>query len=185
MKYVLRSLPKFSPPAELTTKLLVLASREAQRRRHLTSAHAFFEFLRGELHLIWHNMMRPHAVPMAGGLISTVVLFALLAPALTVNRFPRTDVPTGLSRPAALEYALSFDLVETVDLVIDVTIDGQGKVVGYTIPRGQSWAKNPVLVRSVENTLLYTRFSPATVFGEPVSGRTRITLRHSRLDVRG
>jgi hypothetical protein len=39
--------------------------------------------------------------------------------------------------------------------------------------------------RSLENALLFTQFTPGTMFGQPASARVRITLRRSEIEVRG
>lgn len=183
----LQALPKLAPPADLTMRLRVMGSKEALRRRRLASAEAFFAHVR-EVAKLWSSLlMRPYAVPAAGGMLSTVLFFSLLSPTLTINRTILQDVPTALSTPAELQAAggASMNLGHTADIVVDVTIDGQGRVVAYSVPKGQGWAKNPELVRRVENTLLFTVFKPATLLGEKVSGRSRITLRRSVMDVEG
>ncbi|MFN7925197.1 MAG: hypothetical protein U0Q16_34185 [Bryobacteraceae bacterium] len=182
----MQALPKLAPPPELTMQLRVLGSKEASRRRRLASAEAFFSHAR-ELAKLWSSLlMRPYAVPATGGVLSTVLFFSLLSPSLTINRNILQDVPTALSTPAELEGAIaSMSLGQTADIVVDVTIDDQGRVVGYSAPKGEAWAKNPEMVRRVENTLLFTVFKPATLLGEKVTGRSRITLRRSVMDVEG
>lgn len=182
----LQALPKLAPPADLSMRLRVLGSKEALRRRRLASAEALFAHLR-DLAKLWSSLlMRPYAVPAAGGVLSTVLFFSLLSPSLTIDRNILQDVPTALSTPAELEAAVSsMPIGQTADIVVDVTIDGQGRVVSYSAPNGESWARNPEMVRRVENTLLFTVFKPATLLGEKVTGRSRITLRRSVMDVQG
>lgn len=177
-------LPRRNAPREVTDRLRVLASREASRRRSRSSFPALVAHLRDELRLRVDNLMRPVAVPFAGGLVSAMLLFGALAPALTVQRVVRGDVPTNLSTQASLASSISFDLIDS-DLIVDVAIDEQGRVASYSIPTDQSWAHDTALVRSVENTLLLTRFTPATFFGQPATGKIRITLRRSQVEVRG
>jgi len=177
-------LQRLTPPDGLRTRLRVMASREALRHRRLLNARTFAAYCSERLGLILHNLMKPLAVPAAGGVVSTIVLFALLAPALTVNRNVASDIPTGLTTPASLESSFSFHLTGE-DVVVDVNIDEGGRVTSYSIPRGQHWTQNPAMVRGVETTLLHTKFIPATMFGQPATGKTRITLRRSSLDVRG
>ncbi|MEZ5353302.1 MAG: hypothetical protein R2762_11750 [Bryobacteraceae bacterium] len=174
-----------TPPRDLSTKLHVLASREALRRRRRASVEAFLTHLREEASLVFDNLMRPYAVPAMGGVLSTLVLFGVLAPYLSVNLRIERDVPTALATPAALESAFFMSLDESGEIVIDVSIDEQGRIIGYTLPRDQRWTKDPALVRNIETALLGTRFTPATVFGKPASGRTRLTLRRSHVDVQG
>ncbi|MEZ5401454.1 MAG: hypothetical protein R2729_17415 [Bryobacteraceae bacterium] len=188
------NLPTLSPPRELSDRLRVMASREALRRRRRASLEVFLTHMREEAELVINNLMRPYAVPAVGGVLSTLVLFGILAPYLSVNLRAqggpgRAGYESGsigaLATPAAVESAFFMSLEESGEVVIDVSIDEQGRVIGYTIPRGQGWAQDPELVRNVETALLGTRFTPATLFGKPASGRTRVFLRRSAVDVQG
>jgi hypothetical protein len=180
----LRALPSLAPPRELADRLLVLASKEALRRRRRVSFRSWLAYCQESVALFFDNLMRPYAVPFAGGLFSAIVIFAVLGPYLHTNRQVSSDEPTPLFTEASLESSFSFNMTGE-DVIVDLQIDGQGRVVGYSIPRGQGWASNPALLRNLENTLLLTKFTPATFFGQPALGKTRITLRRSHLDVRG
>lgn len=180
----LRALPKPTIPAKTSGQLLVVASREAARRRRRASLPTFVKDLWSGVSLWFDNLMRPVALPFAGGLVSALLLFAALAPSLTVQRVVTGDVPTGLSTTATLESSISYNLSDS-EIAIDVVIDEHGRVVDYTIPPGEDWARNPDLVRNIENTLLLTKFVPATLFGQPAATKARITLRRSQMEVRG
>lgn len=181
----LRNLPRKPLPPGLLNNLRITASREAQRRRRRASAEAFMKYLRGELRLLFDNLMRPYAVPAAGGVASAVVLFALLTPALTFDRtvHASSDVPTALSTEVTIESSISFGIGEAGDFMVDVWVDDQGKMTSYAIPAGQPWVMSAEDLRRLENTLLFTRFTPATLFGQPAAGRVRLTIRRSYLDV--
>jgi hypothetical protein len=132
------------------------------------------------------EMVRPIAVPMAGGLVSALVLFAVLAPSFAPHANPRVaDVPTTLSTSALFlgmgPFGFSSDMVVT----LDVTVDSAGRLVDYSTVNGQAWANDPGVRRSVENALLFTHFSPGTRFGRPALAKMRITLSRSQIDVRG
>ncbi len=188
MDPTLHSLPRLSPPPELQAQLRVLASRQALRQRRFASLRSFGSFVCEEALLLFNNLARPYAVPCAGGLVSTLFLFALVAPSFAVNRNAGRDVPTAISTEAALEFGLIFQFTGPASfdqLVVDVSIDEQGKATGYTVPFPQKAASDPALLKSLENTLIYVRFNPATFFGQPASGRTRITIRRNSVDVRG
>src|SRR5262249_19272415 len=86
VREALQGLRRPAVPAELTARLRVIASHERQRRlRHLSIA-AFVQFWLAQMQLAFDNLMRPLAVPVAGGSLSAVALFALLFPCLS---FPR------------------------------------------------------------------------------------------------
>jgi hypothetical protein len=187
-RHDLRALTRLEVPGDLTARLRIIGSREALRRRRLASLPAIAGHVHQEISHLLSNMVRPFAVPFAGGLISSVLLFAMLAPALSIRPLNGIDVPTGLATEASLEssfvlYLTSSTMTEVI--VVDVYVDEQGRVLDYSLPQGQSWAKNPLLVRNLENVLLTTKFTPATFFGQPLAGRTRISLRRSQVEVRG
>jgi hypothetical protein len=184
VRETLRRLAPQRAPRELGDQLRVLASREAARRRSRTSWTAWLRFAHAELSLRFHNLLQPLAVPFAGGLAAAMLLFGALVPSLMVQRVVGGDVPVNVMTPAVLASSMSFNLTDQ-DIVVDVSIDEHGRVTDYTIPAGQAWAANAALVRSLEITLLMTKFTPATFFGQPASGKTRITLRRSQLEVRG
>ena len=175
---------RIEPPEVLTSRLRVLASREALRRRRRASLGAAWNAVMDSLDLIFDNLMRPYVVPVTGGLISTAVLFGMLAPSLVVNRNVPHDVATVLWTNPILVSSFTPGVVGG-DIVVDVETDEQGRVISYSIPGEQTAALDPALIRTLETTLLYTRFAPATFWGQPSLGRTRITLRRSHLDVRG
>ncbi len=181
----LRALPRLDPPPEFTTRLRILGSREALRRRRFVSPGALWAFVREEIFARSDDLLRPVAMPAAGGLATAVLLFGMIAPSLTVNRAPANDVLAAFSTEASLESSFSVSFTNIDVMVVDVFVDAQGKIVDYSIPEGQNWAKNPMLVRNLETTLLYTKFTPATYFGQPSAARTRITLLRSQLEVRG
>src|SRR5579864_3829715 len=84
---MLRRLRPPVPPAELTTSLRVLASRELSRRQ----GWSWIERLR----LVADNLMLPLALPLAGGVFSTVVLFSMwLVPTYPMRGVSTFDVPT-------------------------------------------------------------------------------------------
>ena len=156
MKPNLQSLPRLSPPPELQAQLRVLASRHAQRRRRHASVRAFATYLREETVLLFNNLARPYAVPCAGGLASTVLLFSLVAPSFAVNRHIRQDVPTAISTQASLEYSLALHQTSAPEgfeeIVVDVTIDEQGRVTGFSVPQDQHWSRDRQLLRSKDGT---------------------------------
>jgi len=172
----LRSLPARMPPIQLTTRLRVLASRERSRR--LQHAASPYDYLR-----IWaDNLMRPLALPFAGGLVSAIVLFSMLVPGLpSISRttFQNSDVPTILYTEASLKSPLPFGLHDD-EIIIDLLIDEEGRVIDYTLPPGPM---SPAILRNIENNLLFARFNPATAFGQPMPARLRFRL--SQIEVKG
>ena len=179
IRKALRALPRVAPPPDLAVRLRVLASREQLRR-----SHGWFRRVLINLSLAFDGLMRPLAVPLAGGICSTLFLFGLLVPSFAWVPSAK-DVPFGLSSEATVKsmYPIGF---EDGEAVVDVTIDEQGHMVDFNIVRGSGGADNPSFYRSVENALLFTVFTPrTTAFGQPAGGKLRLTFRSSRVDVRG
>jgi hypothetical protein len=174
----LRSLPLRLPPAELTSRLRVVASRERLRTIGLNIA------FRDRFRLFVDNLMRPLALPFAGGIFSTVLLFSMcMMPMYSVHASSSSDVPTGLRTDAAL-LATAPIAASPEDVIVDVTIDPEGRMIDYKIVCGNV-SSDEALRRSIEGTLLLTRFVPATAFGQPVEGRIRLLLWTSYVDVKG
>ena len=181
----LHSLPRRVPPAELTTRLRVLASRELARRNTSATLTQIAANWKSEFDLWLHNLMRPIAIPTAGGVFSAVVLFGVMAqsfagPGLSSEK----DIPTGLYRGATIKTMAPVG-INGGDLAVEVTIDDQGRVVDYRIPNCQNVAGSTAVRRNIENNLLFTTFTPATTFGQPMAGKIRIAFRSSRIDVKG
>ncbi len=186
MARALRSLPARVPPPGLTTSLRVLASRERQRAAQRRSLQKFFETSVERLRLTIHNMMRPFAVPFAGGVFSAVALFSIwVVPAYPVRGDKLTvDVPTALSTAAQVKGTSAIG-VTGADVVVEIVVDDQGRMVDYTIVEGNTVLMNTSLRRNLENRLLFTKFEPATAFGVPTRGTIRLFFNSSRIDVKG
>jgi hypothetical protein len=183
----LRSLPKVPAPDNLQTALRVIASKEKVRRAARASLSAFFHHCRENVLLWVNNLMRPLAIPAVGGLASAVVLFSMLVPTFSrpVSE-GRVDVPTPFYTEATVKSSMApFGFLED-ELYIELTIDRNGRMVEYSIPEGQAIVQNPELLRAVENNLLFTEFTPATVFGRPLyGGKIRVFMRISSIEVKG
>ena len=185
LRKALRSLPSRMPPVDLTTRLLVIASREGQRRRAHASWKATWNTFRDDFRLWATNLMRPLAIPTAGGFISALLLFGVLAPSLAIPRVQaRTnDVPTVLYTNASVKNFLPIGFEGNDDVIVEITVDEHGKLVDYTFPNSDNTAEQ--IHQIIENQILFTEFRPATSFGRTMSGKLRITFVSSRIDVKG
>ena len=182
-RWALRALPKRLPPVELITSLRVIASREGQRARARRSLrHTFAQWIE-RMSLAAHDVMRPLALPLAGGVFSAVVLFSMfVVPTYPLRGNSGFDVPTMLTTEATVKGAAPFG-IEGGDLVVDVTLDDQGRMVDYQIVSGTGVDAN--LRHRLENMLLFTEFVPATAFGQPTRAKLRLTMFSSQIDVKG
>jgi hypothetical protein len=176
---VLRYLPARTPPPGLRTSLRVLASRERQR---LLSKQINW---RDRLHLRVTNLMRPLALPFAGGLFSTVALFSIcLVPMYPVRADDSSDIPTGLRTEAFVKSTAPL-AGSCGEVVVDVTVDESGRMVDYKVVSGFNVLTSAQIRRSLENRLIFTTFEPGTQFGHATSGTLRLYFRNSEVDVQG
>ncbi len=178
----LRSLPKRMPPADLTTRLRVVASKV--RMESFRGASPWSRW-RDRMELSLRDLMRPLAVPAVGGLCSAVFLFSTLVP-MFKSAFAMSasgDVPTMLFTEPTLKCTAPVAFTDR-DSVVDLQLDDQGRIVNFTIVSAPGQQSEKVR-REIENHLLFTEFWPATTFGRGVAGTIRISFRSSRIDVRG
>lgn len=179
----LRSLPKYVPPVDLTTRLRVVASKV--RMDSFGGASPWTRWC-DRLELFLRNLMRPLALPAVGGLCSAVFLFSTFVPLFKSAFFLNSsgDIPTMLNTQPTLKYVAPVAFSSSGDAVVDLQLDDQGQVVDFTIISAPGEPRE-ALRRSIENSLLFTAFSPATTFGRGVASTIRIFFRSSRIDVRG
>jgi hypothetical protein len=166
------------PPSGLRTSLRVLASRERQR---ILSNQINW---RDRFNLSVKNLMRPLALPFAGGILSTVALFGILTPMYPTHIDDSSDVPTGLTTEAAVKYTAPIG-GSCGEVVVDVTVDESGRMVDYKIVSGFNVLTSAQVRRSLENRLIFTEFKPGTQFGHAMSGKLRVYFRNSEVDVKG
>lgn len=184
LRQSLKSMPAPVPPADLSMRLRVAASQEGSRRQR-RSALGLWKIWQADLHLSIQNLFRPLVIPTAGGFVSAVVLFAVLAasPSMrVVSADTGFDVPTALYREASVYSYLPLDFDEQ-DVVVELTVDQRGQMLDYELP-DHEYAP-PALRRSIEKHLLTMQFNPARSFGKATHGRVRIWFRTSRIDVKG
>ena len=178
----LRELPRFMPPARLLTQLQVLASRERAYRLSHNTLPALIHYWRAELRLVVDNLMRPFAIPFAGGLLSALFLFSMLVPTFQFQRQMHNDVPSGLytqSDATVDAFPPPFGFSEN-DVVVQLTLDDKGSVVDYSLPNG---SVSKQMRNDIANMILFTKFQPATAFGLPAASTVLISFR--RIVVKG
>ena len=89
------------------------------------------------------NFMRPMAIPFAGGVLSAVVLFSMwLVPTYPLRANNAFDIPTMLSTEASIKSAAAVGAANG-EIVVDVTVDDQGRMVDYQIVSGQIASAGP------------------------------------------
>jgi len=185
IREALRSLPRRTPPSDLTVRLRVAAS---QARMQTANGANPWTRARDRFQLALSNMMRPLALPLAGGLCAALVLFSALVPTFTSafagNKSDAPwNVPTMLTTEPSLKYMAPIAFGEA-DAIVDLKIDDQGRIVNFTIVSAPGQTEQ--LRHRIENSLLFTEFWPATAFGRPIAGTVRISFHNSsHVEVKG
>lgn len=183
VRKAMKALPVWRPPAQLTSVLRVVASRERVRRVVRSSPAAWAAYLGGRMRLWVDNLMRPVALPFAGGLISAIILFSMLVPSILFHRAVANDVPLyGLYREATVASPAPFGFGED-NFILEVTVDRNGRMVDYSIADGEELIRNPRLRRAIENYVLFTGFSPARTFGQPTFGKVTVSFSRYQFNV--
>ena len=175
----LRSLPVVPVPKDLSSRLRIAASYQRERNQGRLDFSSDTRRWWMRARLFAHDLMRPLAVPAAGGLLSSVVCFSMLANTLSFpQQVAMDDIPVGFSTQVQVDQLSPFGYTGH-DVVVELTIDKEGKVANYAahgfVTRDD--------MRQLGKLILFTSFAPATVFGQPTSGK--ILLRSHRINVRG
>jgi hypothetical protein len=175
------------PPANLATTIRVSAAKA--RSPWLLVRHIW---ARGAM--VFEDVLEPLAVPATGGVVTALVVFALLVQNILVGvplgGVVPNDLPLNLVQPARLESLAPFPVpvvIATDDrpgsglLLVEATLNAQGQVVSYKILSGPS---DDASQRQLDQLMMFSRFRPQTNFGLPRDGG-RVVLNFSTVRVRG
>jgi hypothetical protein len=172
---ILRKLPSSVPPAGLATSLRVIASRERQRLIERRTPGGVFVAWLDRTRVRLGDILRPLMLPATGGLFSAVVLFSMwVVPTYPLRAKMAVDIPTQLTTGVQIQRSVTAALSDSV--LVDVDVDDQGHLLGYQIVSGADVVADPLMRRRMETALWFTTFSPATAFGMPMAGKTRVLL---------
>lgn len=166
-----------TPPARLQARLRAAIAAERERGAHLP----FFQ----RALLLWRSSLAPLALRLSGGFAVTLVLAGALCWVFGAPITVQAN-DAGMANLIAPRYMYSqvppepISTQRDVPIVVDAMVDSSGRVYRYTILAGPK--DNAVNVR-VENNLLSSVFTPATVFGVPVRGHVVMT--YTGISVRG
>lgn len=164
------TMPK-RPPLDLTYRLRVLASHE---RARILRGSDWWATVRFRI----NQILRPLAVPAAGGVLFSLLFFAILTPSFTVHANNYNDVPVAGFTQVSMVSPSPFGF-SGQDITVEVTVDETGSVCDYSV-RGGKMSKAEM--SSVASFILFTTFKAATAFGQPVSGKMLLNITH--IDVR-
>ena len=165
-------------PADLGLKLRLAISREAAHARR-----SRFEGLTVRL----DNALQAFMVPAAAGFVSALILFGIamvyfVAPSSldAHNDVPLVMVNTGPElQPSSL--GLSMDTIDDDSLVIEASIDANGRIQDYRILSDSNDSKE--VLPKVKQMLIFTTFRPALSMGRPTPSRA--VLSFSKISVKG
>ena len=184
-----RHLPAKTPPARLRTSLRVLASRERQRRLTHRNLSTWLHWWWERVQLSSEHLVRTMALPFAGGVCSTLVLFSMFVvpayPLLRQNlaQGAGADVPTILATQGSAKNVSPFSADS--DIVVDVAVDEQGRMIDYEVVAGANVLASREVRRRLENALVFSNFTPGTTFGQPIVSKVRLWFHSSRIEVKG
>ena len=189
MRASLRDMAQPRVPATLATQLRVLASHERARRLSRKNLSTRVAHWMTATRLAFDNMMRPFAVPVTGGLMSSLVMFSLLVPSLS---FPHnhsyepplavaeTDVqwgdPDGKIVGATADHARLLPgsaVIYGNEVSLTLLIDERGRVQDYYLSGGE-------LTEEMTSLILLSQFTPATVNGQPTWGLKQVVFSGGR-----
>jgi len=175
-------------PPYLAQKLRVMALRECARQMAHASGANRLEHWTVRLQLLFENLMRPVALPFAGGLLSALVVFSLIfLPSFRAGGALGFDPSIELVTPVDGHVvgnpgetpgeilrgpALSCD-----ETIVALTIDQSGNVRNWNMVRGQ-------MTQDIKNMIVYSHFTPATYFGLPVQSKVQVALHLGDHDTR-
>jgi hypothetical protein len=177
----LRGLPRAASPKTLASRLRVMASHEQARRQGAGEFSSPWAKCRTRAKIWARDLMRPLAVPAAGGLLSSVLFFTMLVDtfAFQMPAQSESDIPLGVYTQATVDTLSPFGF-SGHDMTIELTIDKSGHVTNFSVPTGS--ASRDVL-KQLGNLILFTSFNPAMAYGQPTAGK--VVVKSVRINVRG
>ncbi len=176
----LRSQPVAPVPQRLQTQLLVLASRERARWNSTRTLPLALRTWTRDAKFTIDNLMRPLALPFAGGVLSAMVLFSMLVPTFGSRPSVRNDVPIGWYTAATLVEVAPF--INNDETVVELYIDDKGQAMDYAVQQG---TVSPELQSDLTKMMFSSRFTPATWFGQPTNGTVLVSFRRVHYVVHG
>jgi hypothetical protein len=177
----LKGLPVAPVPDRLRTELLVLASRERARWNSMRTLPLALRAWSQSIRFSMDNLMRPLALPFAGGVLSALFLFSMLVPTLGFRPSVGADVPIRIYTSAALLETTPFGIGND-ETVVELYIDDRGQAMDYSVQRG---TLSPELQADLTKMMFFSRFTPATSFGQPTNGKVLVSFRRVHYVVRG
>jgi len=174
MQQALSTLGPAKAPADLALRLRVALSHQAVQNR--------ITWL-DRLELAWQNTIAPIAFQASTGLASAVLLLGTVVLLLGVVSAPEqaaaNDEPTGAATAPHFLYASAgTDTLQiptaagAQPIIVQALVNSNGDIYDYRIVSG---AVTGSVRAQLENKLLFSKFAPATLLGEPTRGRVLLS----------
>ncbi len=175
----LRELPAVAAPANLMSQLQVMASHEIARRQGERDFSSGFRRWVTRAGITVNDLMRPLALPAAGGVLSSVVFFVMLVDTFAFQQV-KNDIPLGINTQATVDELSPFGFSGR-DVTVELNIDKDGHFSSYSVAHGTFTRDD---MKQLGNLILFTTFAPATASGQPISGKVLVRSPH-HINVRG
>ena len=188
MQAELHGMAHVSVPAGLTAGLRVLASHEHARHELRATLSTRLRNFTSNVHLCFDNLLRPFAVPVTGGLFTALLMFSILVP--TLNPFQRSTAyepplavltdPEGTivgANKEALRLQPGSATITGNEVSLVLLVDERGYIQDCYLSGGE-------LTDEMKNLILFSRFTPATIDGQPTWGLKQVVFQpteHPRL----
>jgi hypothetical protein len=173
----LKHLPLRRPPAIVSTRLQVAASRDRAKRLMRLDLAARWKEFRQRARLTFDNLLKPLAVPAAGGILASFLCFGMIVNDLHLDPTLGDDMPVGFFRAVTIDELSPF-CFNGRDVLVMLSIDRDGNVTDFMVPQDKP---SPDELREIGNLVLYSSFKPARAFGQPVSSKIYLLIQHSTI----
>jgi hypothetical protein len=167
------SLGRKPAPADLALKIRVKLSRERSR--------SWRSILQGYTVRL-ENAMNAFMFPATAGILTTIIFFGALTGFFVPAQVGADEIVPGLYRPvrllppqSAMSSTADTNLNLSAPVVIQAYVDANGQVQNYDIISGPD---NEEVRSQLNQALLFTSFSPAYAFGQPVATTAIICFSH-------
>jgi len=171
----LRHLPARHVPPILNTRLRVLASRERARLLTHRDLGSRLRDLGSNLRLWFDNLLKPFAVPAAGGILASFLCFGVIVDTLHVVPDWTNDIPIGLYTDVTIDEPSPFTH-NGPDVMVQLTVDSDGNVTDYELPQGHNASIEEM--QEIGNLAFFTTFTPAKRLGQAVSSKRLFYIHH-------
>ncbi|MDE3195089.1 MAG: zf-HC2 domain-containing protein, partial [Acidobacteriota bacterium] len=154
----LRKLPVPQIPPMVNMRLKVIASRERSRQVVRRDLQSWVSDQISRIRLTIDNLLRPLAVPAAGGILASSICFGAIMNNLHVHPEWDNDVPIGVSSDVDFAEVSPFT-AGSQDIKVLLSLDAEGNVTDFSIPQTPKFT--PDEIQQIGNLVLYSAFTPA------------------------